>query len=178
MARKTKIKIFHTRRGYFFGYGADQEQAMLRAIMGESPEYVGEAVLRDYELRIQNLEEVTAEEANPREILRRTWGDSFRSYVIVPRKGAQVHGAVFRITIKDRHKIDEWELVREGWYRRAFIKVQLQGSGKKLRAETQVLNAGQHAKATAGSHARHWLMPKTRLLSIARLMRNKQSGDT
>ncbi len=169
MLQKKKI-----RKGYFFGYGADQEADMLKAITGRDPEVFGRAVLKDYELRIQKLDEITNKGENPREILRKSWGDKFVSYVIVPKKGSEVEGTLFHLPIHDRNLVDGWELVKQGWYRRQFVKV-LAEDGKHYHAETQVLRRGQKAELKAKPSFKSWLLPKTKFLRIAEKDRHNLS---
>jgi hypothetical protein len=153
---------------YFFGYGADREPEMIRAITGRKPRVIGQALLYDYELRVQGLDEVTARGLNPQKILRNAWGDSFRSYVIVPSPGAVVSGTLFKISLHNRHLVDEWELIELGWYDKAFISVKTVNSGREYQAETQVLGSGQHASRQAdGLLYKSWLQPKQRFISIA-----------
>ena len=140
---------------------------MISAITGHKPKIIGKAVLHDYELRIQKLSEITTKGVNVQEMLRKNWGDSFKSYVIVAKKGAHVSGTLFKLSIIDRHLVDEWELVQLGWYKRIFVNVELSETGKTFRAETQLLNTDQHAKEIAKPGRRSWLMPKKMFLGIA-----------
>ena len=166
------MRLLHRyRKGYFFGYGADQEEDMISAITGHKPKIIGKAVLHDYELRIQELSEITTKGINVREMLRKNWGDSFKSYVIVPKKGAMISGVLFRLSIIDRNLVDEWELVQLGWYERIFVTVELIKTRKKYRAETQILSPKQTAKTVAKPGYRSWLMPKRMFLEIARKYR-------
>ena len=155
------------RNVYFFGYGADGEPDMIRAITGRTPKVIGPALLRGYELRVQDLSEVTAKGTNPQKTLRDSWGDNFVSYVIVPREGSVVSGTLFRMRLSDRHAVDRWELVHMGWYDRAFVDVECM-NGKKIHAETQVLAKGQRAaKGVDGLEYSSWVMPKRALLAMA-----------
>jgi hypothetical protein len=165
----------HLRRGYFFGYvtgdGADE---MIPAVTGETPKVIGEAILDGYELHIQKLSEVTTTGVNPQKILRKVWGDSFRSYVLVKQPGSQVKGVLLRLSIRARHKMDAWELVQMGWYQKEFVEVALVHNGKRYRAETQVLSPSQHATQVAPVRHRFWLMSKQKFLRLARHERDRQ----
>ena len=160
----------HLRYVYFFGYGADREVDMIRAITGRKPKVVGAAILKGYELYVQPLECITNSKKNdlrPRELLRRTWGNEFTSYVIVPNSNESVCGTLFRISLHDRHLIDNWELVSLGWYDKLFTEVE-RDNGKKYRCETQVLAPGQQpGRRVDGIDYRPWLVPKERLMEIA-----------
>ena len=110
------------RLGYFFVYGADQEIEMIKAVTGRKPARICSATLYGYELRVQRLDEITDKGLNPRRILRRVRGSGFKSYVIVPQEGSKVEGSLFRMPLKDRNQVDEWELVSAGWYDRKFVE--------------------------------------------------------
>ena len=43
---------------YFFGFGADFESDMIKAVIGRNPEKIGEAILKDHQLSIQSLEDM------------------------------------------------------------------------------------------------------------------------
>lgn len=165
----------HTKYVYYFGYGANREPEMITAITSNLPELIGMAILQDYQLCIQDLSEITEAAGNPKARLTASWGTTFKSYVIVPKQGSRVSGAVFRMPLHERHMVDAWELVQAGWYDRAVVMVTLD-SGKTIRAETQVLAAGQEASLVVnGLDYRSWVMPKERLLYEA--MNDRESGN-
>jgi hypothetical protein len=162
------MKLFsRIRRVYLFGYGADREPELIRAVTGRKPWVVGTALLEGYELRVQRLDEVTGRGGSAQKILRRVWGDGFISYAIVPRDGGVVRGTLYKLSLHDRHLIDAWEMVDLGWYNKAFVEVSL-GSGKVYGAETQVLGPNQEAsQAVDGLDYSSWLLPKDHMLRAA-----------
>ena len=160
------------RRVYYFGYGADREVDMLRAITGHTPKLLGEAVLPGYSLHVQSLKDITTRHANPQRILEENWGKKFKSYVVVPQKNAKVIGNLYQMSLHDRHLIDDWELVDEGWYCKEFVRVQLRSSGKLYRVETQVLAAPQKpGQVVNGAVYKSWLQPKKLFVSLAKSLR-------
>lgn len=167
------MRLFHRlRRVYFFGYGADSEPDLVRAVTGRKPRVVGKAVLHNHSLRIQTISEVKSSGANPQAILNRAWGEHFRSYVIMPQMGARVSGTLYRISLHDRHLIDSWELVELGWYDKAFVEVEILHNGHSVTAETQVLGAHQTANLVVdGSNYEPWLQPKKHLIQFAASLR-------
>jgi hypothetical protein len=161
------------RRVYFFGYGADCEPDLIHAITGRKPRVIGVALLESYELRIQKLNEVTRAGANPYNILHEAWVGQFKSYVIIPKEGASVRGTLYRISLHDRHLVDKWELVEEGWYDKEFVTVRLLRSQKIYHAETQVLAPGQQVRTVTDGHQYNsWLIPKRQLLARAASLRS------
>jgi hypothetical protein len=156
------------RKVYFFGYGATREPEMIQAITGQRPMVIGPAVLDDYELRVQSVKEIPKARAHLRQLLRHAWGDSFKSYVIVPRPGSKVAGTLFKLSLHDRHLIDGWELVPLEWSQKVFVQVRLGDTGKTYRVETQQLGSGQHAAVRVrGVRYRSWLWPKRLLIRTA-----------
>lgn len=152
---------------YFFGFGADSQAEMIEAIIGRKPEFIGSTILHDYQLCIQNLEHIPTTGANPREILRRAWGDGFRSFTIRHHEGGEVEGSIFKMTSYERKMLDAWELVSEGWQDSIIVKVS-DSSGNSYKARTQALPKGHdHGQSTEGIKYNPWLMPKEDFLRIA-----------
>ena len=140
---------------------------MIEAVIGRKPEYVDSAILRDYQLCIQNLEDISTSGANPREILRKAWGDNFKSYTIRQHKGEMVSGTIFKMTAYERKKLDAWELVPEGWQDSVVVKTEGR-NGKTYRARTQRLPKGHnHGYTAMGIEYTPWLMPKRDFVRIA-----------
>jgi hypothetical protein len=133
---------------YFFGFGADSEAEMIQAVIGRRPEFVSRTYLHDFQLCIQSLEDIPTHGANPRFILQRSWGDTFRSYTIRHHKGETIHGSVFKITRYERRMLDTWELVSEGWQNSITVSVML-NDGRRLHARTQALPDNQNHGQTA-----------------------------
>lgn len=165
---KKAIRYYRNRKSeYFFGFGADTETEMIEAVIGRKPEYITPASLHDYQLCIQELDDISAAKGNPREILRRAWGDSFKSYTIRQHKGETVSGSIFKITGYERRMLDAWELVPEGWQDSIAVKVTGR-NGKTYRARTQRLPKGHnHSHAATGLKYTSWLMPKKDFMRIA-----------
>jgi len=157
------------RRVYYFGYRAEREAEAVWAITGHKPRVLGRALLPDYQLRIQSLHEVRG---RPRHILHNAWGGSFKSYTIVARPGSHVVGTLYRLSLRDRHRIDDRELIDLGWYSKVFIEVSLLSSGKIYEAETQSLGHGQAAgRVIDGVSYVPWLQPKARFIDAALRLR-------
>lgn len=162
------------RFGFVFGYGSDTEADVIKALTDRHPEYIGDAVLNGYELRIQYLDEIS--DVTVKKILRNAWDDNFRSYVIIENPAKSVMGKLYKIWIGDRHALDEWELVDLGWYQKVFVDVELTRNGKRYRAETQVLAPGSSARGTVpdGEVKHPWLQPKRQFIQTAEKLRDLQ----
>lgn len=83
---------------------------------------------------------------------------------IAPRRGASVHGILWRILARDRIKLDRYESVETGLYRHAALPVHW--NGKLLRALVYVANDERPARASVGYRgavlgaARDWALPE------------------
>ena len=165
---KNIVKFFRKNKyEYYFGFGADSETAMIESIIGRKPEYIGPAILKNYQLCIQNLDDISTYGANPREILRKAWGDNFKSYTIRQHKNESLSGSIFKITSYERKMLDAWELVPEGWQKSVKIKA-VAKDGKTYFARTQCLPMGHdHGYTTSGTNYNPWLMPKKDFMRIA-----------
>lgn len=152
---------------YFFGFGADSQAEMIEAVIGRKPEFIGSATLEDYQLCIQDLDDITDKGENPKEILRRAWGDRFKSYTIRKHDGEGIEGSLFKITSYERKMLDAWELVPEGWQKSIVVKIK-DSKGKTYRARTQALPDGHnHGHSSIGLRYNPWLMPKKDFVRIA-----------
>jgi gamma-glutamylcyclotransferase (GGCT)/AIG2-like uncharacterized protein YtfP len=156
------------RKVYYFGYGTGEEIEMIAAVTGRRPKAVGTAILDDYKLSIQGINEVPTSGENPQQILINAYGKTFKSYVVVPEKNNVVVGMLYRLSLHERHLIDKWELVELGWYKKTFVSVKLK-SGKRYLAETQILGDGQTAHIVAPKYGyKPWLVSKRLLMSRAK----------
>jgi hypothetical protein len=164
------------RKVYYFGYGANREPEMVYAITGRRPKVIGTAVLDGYRLGVQTLRQIPSAGANPRRIVHRAWGSAFRSYTIEADPESDVAGTLFKISLHDRHLLDTWELVAEGWYDKQDITVTLKKSGKAYHAETQVMGREQRPSYVVNGLNYHpWLQPKHRFLRLALAVRLQAS---
>jgi hypothetical protein len=109
----------------YFGYGANRHADMISAITGKSPyELKGvPAVLIGYELAVQRLDQVpegiapgAPVKVSPRAILEAAWPPGFTSYVIRSNEDGQVRGTIWELTVDERERVRDWELVDFGWY--------------------------------------------------------------
>lgn len=160
------------RRVYYFAYGAERDPDLLQVVIGARPKVVGPAVVRGYELRVQTMQD--AMKPLVRKVLHAAWGESFQSYVLVPKKDSLVHGMLYSLSLARRHKIDEWELVNEGWYEKQFVKAVF-GAGREVDAETQILSSHRQSaqKVVDGTNYDTWLLPKDVFMAKAKAIQKK-----
>lgn len=160
------------RRVCYFGYGPNRDPEMIRAIIGRRPRVIGPAVLLDHRLGIQKLTDVPITGLNPRRTLLHAWGSNFRSYVAQPHAGSEIKGTLFKISLHDRHRIDTWELIPDGWCSKEIVAIRLDSSHKLYSAETQVLGARQQPSRIVNGHNYvTYLNPKPNYLRIATVVR-------
>ena len=151
---------------YLFGYGADREPDMIKAIIGHNALDMGEATVSGYGLYVQKLADIPLP---ARTILQKSWGNSFISYVIKPLKGSKVYGRLFSINNAEIKQVDIWELVDCNWYDIAMITATTLGDGKQYNAHTQAIPITQQTepKIYTGPNYNSWLMPKSDFIKIA-----------
>ena len=124
---------------------------MMAYILGRpETDLLGEkAVLPGYSLGIQHLEQ-TPDKPSPKlpkstsvqDLLRKNWGDNFRSYALFPNPLGKVSGMLWSLNSKDLGLIRHWELVNYGWYEEIKVSVKTQ-DGKKHQATTVRIQKGQ-----------------------------------
>ncbi len=134
----------------YFGYGANSQQEMMEAITGNSNLIGYPATLEGYKLCVQRLDQVPNTIApdspapiSPRELLKKSWPDTFESYVIKPgSEDDSVAGTVWELTLLERKLIRDWELIDYGWYKDKKVIVRTE-DGREIEAETEDLREGQ-----------------------------------
>jgi len=133
----------------YFGYGANRDQKMMEWITGNANLEGKSAVLKDFQLCIQRLDQVpdivtesSPAPISPRKILENNWGKDFKSYIIKPSTGKEVHGMLWELSALERELVREWELVEYGWYVDIKSEVTIEGS-TVLDIETEGLRKGQ-----------------------------------
>lgn len=153
---------------YYFGWGANSEAEMVASVIGRVPDAICKAVLRDYQLCVQTLKDVPDNGDSPRAILRKVWGEDFKSYVIQQSKGHKLEGSLYRMTAKEIKMLDIWELVIEGWQEPVMVEV-VDEQGKVFKAHTQAIPKDQsYSYAAEGFGYNPWIMPKQDLIRVAR----------
>lgn len=147
---------------------------MISAILGKpASNLMGTpAVLQDYELAVQRLDQVPSP---AQERLQRSWDKNFESYVIRPRLGGQVLGTIWELTTEERDRIRHWELIDFGWYEDCKAKA-ITTSGKKITVISERLGPGQSIDRTVdGLNYPTWLNEVEKFETIANQDRKEYS---
>lgn len=152
---------------WYFGFGANRDVAMIRAITGSSA-YGVPACVDDYQLCVQQLKDIPEQ---ARKILMGTWGDAFCSYTIVSRPGSRVHGMLWLLTDQQREAVSRWEL--DGLWSsvvRVDARVSIAGRQFSLMAETEEI-VNQQAEEVNGQVYETFVVPREKILQVAREVR-------
>ena len=160
----------------YFGYGANRHPRMIAAITGRlASELVGRpGILEGFSLAIQNIDQVpdaVLEDApapiSPQALLRESWDDSFRSYVIRQSKDGRVSGTIWELTQDDRERVRDWELIDFGWYKDAEGDATME-DGQQIPVVTERLGDNQvFTQDVDGSDYETWLNPVERFETVA-----------
>ncbi|MCL5432650.1 MAG: gamma-glutamylcyclotransferase [Patescibacteria group bacterium] len=136
----------------YFAYGANMDKGMIRAITGNDRLVGRPAILDGYEIGIQRIDQTPKD---VEKLLRNSWGDDFKTYVIYPRLGAKVKGMVWELTETERRLVRNWEFVekevgpRFSWYKQVLIdRVSTPEGGTIEGLETEILGDGQEIDGT------------------------------
>jgi hypothetical protein len=157
---KTKVE--------YFGYGANRDPFMMKAIIGRIPEGYP-ATISGYELAIQSWNDI------PEKIqkeLKPSWGEDFKTYCLVPSKNhkrKQVKGIVWKITQTERKLIDKWEMTGI-WYKAVLLQY-LAGQGENIQVEVQIMDDLPITKTVNGLRYKTFINDKTKMLEIAKRLR-------
>jgi gamma-glutamylcyclotransferase (GGCT)/AIG2-like uncharacterized protein YtfP len=93
---------------------------------------------------------------------------------VAPKRGAVVHGVVWRISARDRVALDAYEAIGDGLYQHATVPVHL--GDKLLRALIYVANDPRPARPSPQYReavlmaARHWKLPDDYARALEREM--------
>lgn len=146
----------------YFGYGANRCKECLEKILGTEIEEGKGAILHDYALCYQTLEQIPNP---PQELLQKIWGNTFRCYTIYPFPKGIVAGVVWSLTRSQLNQMKEWEF--EGiWKKIVEIPVTL-FTGETLPAWTDLIpqTLSIH-EAVDGLYYQNNLNPQGKILGV------------
>ena len=140
-----------------FAYGSNMSRAVMRA---HAPDAVplGAAML-----------------ANHRFVIT---ADGYAS--VEPRRGAAVHGVLWRLTPRDRARLDAWENIAAGYYRAETLPVQY--AGRRRKALVYIARPRRAGRPRAGymeiviAAAREWGLPDRYVASLSHWQRPLGAG--
>ncbi len=153
----------------YFGFGANSQREMIRAITGSAPRHGERAFLRGYKLVVQELTDVPSKgKVSPQFILRKSWGEKFQSYQIAPGTSRErVYGTLWEMSEKSWLAIQRWELVPEGWTKE--VKVLAVVGSEEHSAHTEVLRGKQtYRKVVKTKNYKPFVVDKKTILKKAR----------
>lgn len=150
---------------YFFGYGADKDADMMKAIVGRVPK--GEkATVSGFELCIQSLADIPYA---AQKFVKQSWNHSFLSYAMRPAKDMEsvVTGTMWELTPLERKLIDNWELTGL-WYDVFFIA---KSAPHPVNIELQIIQNQPIRSIENGKHYKTFLNSKEKMLETANKLR-------
>ncbi len=162
----------------YFGYGANRDPQMMEAITGNGNLAGRKAVLKDFQICIQRLDQVPPK---AQKILRKAgWTDeTFSTYTIRPDEGNEdslVHGMIWELTEHERNLVRNWELVGL-WYKETNCQVmadQIIGEWSLIDVITEQLGDGQKIKEVAdGTNYKTFLNDREVMFGVAREARRQ-----
>ncbi len=166
----------------YFGYGANRHPRMIAAITGKLvSELVGKpGILEGFSLAIQSIDQVpdavldgAPAPISPQTLLRESWDDSFRSYVITPSIDGHVSGTIWELTTDDRERVRDWELIDFGWYKDTK-GVAVTTDGQHIPIITEQLGDNQAViQDVDGSDYETWLNPVEQFEAVAAKARHE-----
>lgn len=134
----------------YFGYGANRDIRVMKAITGSKNLKGTPATLKGFGLYVQRLDQ-TPDAIFPsspvpisvQQLLRESWNDRFTTYIIKTKEGSEVFGTIWELTSQERELVREWELVEFGWYKDYKNVKAVTKMGKEIEAETEGWREGQ-----------------------------------
>lgn len=133
----------------YFGYGANRDLRMMKAITGADDLSGRPATLKGYGLFVQRFDQIpdvvsqtAPAPVSPREIIRANWPETFTSYTIKPDPESEVTGTIWELTPLQRELVRDWELIDFGWYQDSAVEV-LTEDGQLVKVQTEILGNDQ-----------------------------------
>lgn len=152
----------------YFGFGANRDLAMIKAITGK-PAFGISATIKDFHLCIEELKDIPQK---ARELIAKQWGSEFCSYGIVRHQGGLVHGKLWLLSNKQHKAVQDWELAGL-WSIPNTVKTTIFIFGVKLffiNAHSEEI-IGQTAKYVRGDCYETYIVPRHQILHIANKVR-------
>jgi hypothetical protein len=152
---------------HYFGYGANRNPDMMKAIVGRKPKGYS-AALEGFELCIQSWGNIPK---NVQKLLAPAWGPGFKSYCVRPTRDKVVRGKVWILNEAERKLIDAWELT-DYWYRPVVVHFN-EPNNKSVQVEIQIVDNVEIDKLVDGTKYPTWLNDKNKMIDVAQGVRER-----
>lgn len=133
----------------YFGYGANRDARMMKAITGTKDLKGKPAVIEGYTLVVQRLDQIPNSVApnapapfSPRHNVAVNWPGSFIRHTITEDPDGKVSGTLWELTQQERDLVRDWELIDFGWYRDLTVIAETQ-DGQKNQVQTEGMRPEQ-----------------------------------
>lgn len=137
---------------FYFGYGANSQREMMKAITGNKDLKGIPATLSGVALYVQRLDQVpdrvvptSPEPISPKASIKKHWSGDFTTYMIKPKENSFVKGTVWELNRQERELVREWEMVDFGWYKDMKGKA-IADDGREIEIETEGWREGQEVE--------------------------------
>lgn len=152
----------------YFGFGANRDIEMIRAITSRSAIGVP-AMLHGYHLCVESFKNIPV---RARRILAEQWDEMFVSYGIICDPETSVYGTLWLLTDRQRVAVLKWEL--EGLWSHNIcdvpVTIDLFGISIPVRAVSEELRH-QNVQLVDDKNYETFIVPKERILKVAELTR-------
>jgi hypothetical protein len=130
---------------YYFGYGKNKDPFLFEKILGVIPEGGDGALIQNYNLCYQSLDQIPNPPAN---ILLDVWGKDFHAYTLTSGQGMVV-GLIWTIEDTMLDRIKEWEF--DGVWRKIIEVEVITYDNKKIKCFTDIaLNNDKYIEIVDG----------------------------
>ena len=134
----------------YFAYGSNMSRAVMQA-RAPGAEPLGIAALGDYRFMVS--------------------GDGYAT--VKPQRGERVHGVLWRLTLRDRIRLDAWENIAAGHYRPEILPVR--AAARRIPALIYIARPRRSARAVKQGYmeivlaaGQTWELPEPYLASLRR----------
>ncbi len=157
----------HACMQWYFGFGANRDSRMIRAITGRCAIGIP-AQITGFQLCVESIKHIPEK---ARRILYTKWDANFVSYGIVPKETKTVRGRLWLLSNSQRELIRRWELVGT-WSREVHVTAQctLLGFHLSVPAVSEELLQQQVSLVEKATY-KTFIVPRNRLLRVARMVR-------
>ena len=165
---------------YYFGYGANRDLDMIKAITGSDPVWGKEAILKGYKLYLQPLKNIIDpkdfgqnDSFGARTRLKGKWGEDFKSYVVKKDPSSSVAGTIWKFSVSDLRWVNNWELVDFGWYKVTLDFAETKDGEKYLCYVQYLTENDKPGEEVDGFNYETYINDKQEMLDVATGLRDR-----